>query len=94
MYMNASVHMAKPNAPRANGIGALPSQHTGSQPGAVNRRASQTFAKYRSASTGGNGERSSSDRVTCPDPPQMSIARPVPPRTVAATTRATDCATM
>ena len=75
MYMNASVHIAKPNAPRANGIGALPSQHTGSQPGAVNRRASQTFAKYRSASTGGVDDRSSSDRVRCPDPPQMSIAR-------------------
>ena len=63
MYMNASVHIAKPNAPRANGIGALPSQQTGSQPGAVKRRASQTFAKYRSASTGGVADRSSSDRV-------------------------------
>ena len=40
--MNASEHIAKPNAPRANGSGALPSQHTGSHPGAVNRRASQT----------------------------------------------------
>ena len=39
MYMNASVHIAKLKTPRANGIGALPSQHTGSQPGAVNRRA-------------------------------------------------------
>ena len=63
MYMNASEHIAKPNAPRANGIGALPSQQTGSHPGAVNRRASQTFAKYRSARTGGGDERSISDRV-------------------------------
>ncbi len=45
MYMNASEHIAKRNAPRANGIGALPSQQTGSQPGAVKRRASQIFAK-------------------------------------------------
>ena len=75
MYMNASVHMAKPNAPRANGIGALPSQHTGSHSGAVNRRASHTFAKYRSASTGGGDDSSSSDRVRWPEPPQMSMAR-------------------
>ena len=33
------MHIAKLNAPRANGSGALPSQQTGSQPGAVNRRA-------------------------------------------------------
>src|SRR5581483_6811860 len=45
MYWNASEHIAKPNAPRANGIGELPSQHTGSHPGAVKRRASQTLAK-------------------------------------------------
>jgi hypothetical protein len=42
MYMNASVHIAKPNAPRAKGSGELPSQQTGSHPGAVKRRASQT----------------------------------------------------
>ena len=73
--MNASVHIAKLNAPRANGIGALPSQHTGSQPGAVKRRASQIFAKYRSASTGGADDSSSSVRVRWPEPPQMSMAR-------------------
>ena len=44
MYMNASVHIANANVPRAKGNGALPSQHTGSQPGAVKRRASQIFA--------------------------------------------------
>jgi hypothetical protein len=55
--------MAYAKAPRANGIGALPSQQTGSQPGAVKRRASQSLAKYRSASTGGAVDRSSSDRV-------------------------------
>src|SRR2546427_7979641 len=100
MYMNASVHIAKPNAPRANGIGALPAQQTGSQPGAVKRRASQIFAKYRSASTGGALVRSSSVRVTCPEPPQMSIARLMPcpelvegARTVDATARTTACAT-
>src|SRR5204863_7717817 len=75
MYMNASEHIAKRKAPRANGIGELPSQQTGSQPGAVNRRPSQTFEKYRSARTGGADDRSSKVRVTCPEPPQMSIAR-------------------
>jgi hypothetical protein len=44
MYMNASEHIAYWKAPRANGMGALPSQQIGSQPGAVNRRASQIFA--------------------------------------------------
>jgi hypothetical protein len=45
MYMNASEHIANLNAPRANGIGELPSQQIASHPGAVKRRASQIFAK-------------------------------------------------
>src|SRR2546423_15418407 len=89
--MNASVHIARPNVRGANGNGALPSQHTGSQPGAVKRRASQIFAKYRSASTGGGDDRSSSERVKCPEPPQMSIARGGPFRTGVGTARATAC---
>ena len=36
---------AKVNAPRAKGSGALPSQHTASQPGATKREASQILAK-------------------------------------------------
>src|SRR5438067_13470320 len=94
MYMNASVHMARPNVRGANGNGALPSQHTGSQPGAVKRRASQIFAKYKSASTGGGDDRSSSDRVRCPEPPQTSMARRIPLSTVLPTARTTACATM
>src|SRR5205085_2654988 len=94
MYMNASVHIAYRNALRANGNGALPSQHTASHPGAVNRRASQTFEKYRSASTGGADERSSSERVRCPEPPHRSIARPPSSSTVPATDRTTASATM
>src|SRR6266853_3642518 len=74
MYMNASEHIAYWNAPRANGIGELPSQHTGSHPGAVNCRASQIFAKYKSARTGGGDDRSMSDRAKCPEPPQISMA--------------------
>ena len=81
MYMNASTHIANLKAPRANGIGALPSQQMASQPGAVNRRPSQTFAKYRSASTGVCDERPISARVKWPEPPQRSTARPPPART-------------
>src|SRR5215831_13975096 len=89
MYMNASEHIAYRKAPRAKGIGELPSQQTGSHPGAVKRRASQILAKYRSARTGAGDDRSMSDRVRWPDPPQMSIARPPRFNTVPATARAT-----
>src|SRR5215471_20582796 len=94
MYWKASEHIAYPNDPRANGIGPLPSQQTGSQPDAVNRRPSQIFGKNRSASTGAGDDRSISDRVRWPDPPQMSIARRLPPSTVPATARTTALATM
>src|SRR3954451_15622734 len=94
MYWNASEHIATPNAPRRNGSGALPSQQTGSQPGAVNRSASQIFGKNRSASTGGGDDKSISDRVRWPEPPQTSRARRAPFSTVRATERTTASATM
>src|SRR5262244_3548038 len=93
MYMNASEHIAYRKAPRAKGIGELPSQHTGSQPGAVKRRASHTFAEYRSASTGAGLECSRSERVRCPEPPHTSIARRVPRSTAPATDLTTASAT-
>src|ERR1700716_4178730 len=93
MYWNASEHIAKPKAPRAKGSGALASQQTGSQPGAVKRRASHAFAKYRSARMGAGDDRSISDRVRWPDPPHTSTARRAPCSTVPATARTTALAT-
>src|SRR5262245_47559433 len=89
MYWNASEQIANLKTPLANGRGPFASQHTGSQVGAVNLRASQTFAKNRSARTGGCVERSTRERVRCPDPPQMSIARSPGFSTVRAIARTT-----
>ena len=61
---------------------------------AVNLRASQIFGKKRSARTGAGDDSGTSARVRCPDPLQMSRARPPPFSTVPAIDRTTASATM